>query len=131
MSNATAWLFESIAGNTDIAALIPGGVHQDVAPDDTVYPFVVIQEIASPPVENAHADLIGDREHWIVKAYERGVSHTIVDTIDEKIRALLHKASAPGIIHCLAGMRRPQADKDRNDNPIRGVVRYYEIFTQE
>lgn len=131
MSTASTWIYETITGDSGLGALVDERVFKYVAPEGTELPFIVIQEVASPPVENATADRIGDREDWIIKVYDKGESDINADSIDRSIRTLLHKASAPGIIHCLAGMRRTQADKDRNGNPIRGIVRSYEIFTQE
>lgn len=131
MSIASEWLFTKITTDTEIAALVGDRVFKYVAPEGTAFPFVVMQEITASPVGNYTADRIGDRERWIIKVYDKGNSDITVDTIDRLIRDLLHKSSGDDVIYCTAGMRRPQADLDKNKNPIRGIIREYEIFTQE
>ena len=131
MSIASEWLYTQITGDSALTEYIDGRVFKYVAPEGTAFPFVVMQEITASPVGNYTADRIGDRERWIIKVYDKGNSDITADEIDRLIRDLLHKSSGDDVVYCVAGMRRPQADLDKNKNPIRGIIREYEIFTQE
>lgn len=131
MSIASEWLYNKIIDDGAITEYVEQRVYKYVAPEGTSFPFVVIQEITASPVGNYTADRIGDRENWMVKVYDKGNSDVRVDAIDRMIRTLLHKSSGAGVVYCTAGTRRPQSDFDANKNPIKGIIRNYEIFTQE
>ena len=131
MSIASEWLYSEITGDTEITAYVEQRVYKYVAPEGTAFPFIVFHEVTGSPVSNYTADRIGDRERWIIKVYDKGSSDITADTIDRLIRSLLHKSGGDDVIYCVAGMRRTQADFDANKNPIRGIIREYEIYTQE
>lgn len=131
MSKASEYLYSKITTDTDITAYVGQRVYKYVAPEGTAFPFIVFHEVTGSPVSNYTADRIGDRERWIIKVYDKGSSDITADTIDRLIRTLLHKSSGDDVIYCVAGMRRTQADFDANKNPIRGIIREYEIYTQE
>ncbi|MEL7626984.1 MAG: DUF3168 domain-containing protein [Anaerolineaceae bacterium] len=128
MSIAAQWLISELKGNAEITALIGDRIHSYVAPEQADYPFVVIHEITSPPLENQFADRIGDQENWMIKVYQKGSSDVVADDIDRKIRTLLHKKTGANIISCVARQRLTQAEQDANGNPIRAIIRYYEIL---
>ena len=131
MSVASEYLYTKLTTDSGITAIVGQRIFKYVAPEGTAFPFIVIQEVTGTPVSNYTADIIGDRENWIIKVYDKGNSDIQADTIDRMIRTLLHKSSGAGVVYCTAGMRRPQSDTDANKNPIKGIIRNYEIFTQE
>lgn len=112
-------------------AELEGRVYQDVAPENTVFPFIVFQEVSTPPVQSMTADRIADSGTWLIKVYDRSSTRTVVDAIDKLVRERLHKRTAPGILACSAGMRIVREETDSNKNQVKGVFRYYEILTQE
>lgn len=122
---AETWLRECIATVSGIA----GGVHRDVALSGTVTPFVVINQVAASPVDNAFRDNIMDREVWRAKVVHESISYAPVYPICEAIRNALHKKQDDGIISATFERQHEQAEGDAA-NPIKSIIMEFELHTQ-
>jgi len=79
-----------LTNDTTLSGLAPGGVYRDIAPQDVASPFVIVSQMA-------HEDTygIGSRRQayetitYVIKGVANGTSGTTVQTIADRIHALL------------------------------------------
>ena len=129
--NAPAWIFETLKNDAQITAAIGTRIYRDVAPEAASYPFIVIQPLQAFPVENAYSDVIMDSERWQVKVTDKGTSYAAIRAIASRIRALLHKQRATGIISSTFASRLEYPEISETGAKFSNVVQDFRIYTQE
>lgn len=131
--NGDRWLFEKLTTDSQLATLLGGRVFVDVAPQDTEYPFAVIAAVSSVPVNNWSADRIMDNELWQVALWDDGASYLALESIADRVRAMVHKAastgSATGVIGAVyegAGRR----SEEEGDRVFKVIILEFRLYTQ-
>lgn len=129
--DAQKWLFDKLSQDAELSTKIGERIFADVAPEGTEFPFVVLTLVDMTPAANAYADSIFDTERWDVKVIDKSKSFKNAREIAERIRALLHKQSAPeqGIQGAKFEMKR-QFSQDEKGAIYRTIVQEFEIYTQ-
>jgi len=123
------WIYNTLKNDSQIAAVVGARVYRDVAPSTATYPLIVFQSIDMIPVDNAYRDNIMDAERWQVKLVDAS-SYTRIRPAAERIRSLLHKQAADGIVSCTyeMGMDQPEAKPD--GAIIKSIIQDFVIHTK-
>jgi hypothetical protein len=128
--NADKWLYAKLTGDAQLLTALGGRVYMDIAPQGTQYPLVVMSFVTSTPVTNVTADRIMDNELWQIAIWDNKPSYTGVETIADRIRDVIHKASGTGVIGAVSeGMPQRLIEQD-GDVIYKGLLLEFRIFTQ-
>lgn len=100
--NADKWLYGKLTGDGTLAAAIGARVYVDVAPQsNTQYPYLVMQMISNMQVAEIGAERVMDDELWQVTVVSDAPSYVSLETIADRIKTVLHKASGTGVVGCV------------------------------
>ena len=92
----SAWLYETLSGDTGLVAAAPGGIWQDVAPPDITSPIVVFTLYDNHDVHAVGAIRIMNNSGWLIKGISPGWgvedSKALAAEIDDLLQA---KSGAP------------------------------------
>lgn len=93
---AQTFIYGRLHGDATLMGMIPGGIHEDYAPDGTASPWVVVKEM-DPGRDNQPlgAPRIGSKPLYIVEAVGKLRSYLPLDPIAARIDQLLQGASGP------------------------------------
>lgn len=131
--NGDRWLYEKLTKDSQLATSLGERVFVDAAPSDTEYPFAVITAISSVPVSNWSADRIMDDELWQVTLWDDGASYLALETIADRVREVIHKATststATGIVGAVyeGAARRSEEEGDR---VFKAILLEFRLYTQ-
>lgn len=131
--NGDRWLYEKLTKDSQLATSLGGRVFVDAAPQDTEYPFAVIAAVSSVPVTNFCADRIMDNELWQVTLWDDGASYLALESIADRVRAVIHKATststATGIVGAVyeGTVRRSEEEGDR---VLKAILLEFRLYTQ-
>jgi len=127
--NGDKWLYSKLTTDSQLAASLGGRVFVDAAPSDTQYPFAVIAAVSSVPVSNWSADRIMDDELWQVTLWDDGASYLSLESIADRVRAVVHKASGTGVIGAVyeSTVRRSEEEGDR---VFKAILLEFRLYTQ-
>lgn len=98
--DADTWITTTLTADVELELLLNGRIYADIAPEGAQYPLVVIQLIDALPDENISADRIMDVENWQIRIVDKGSSYAHAKGIAARIRLILHKAAAAGVVGC-------------------------------
>jgi hypothetical protein len=129
MDNAAAWIVTTLKADAQLTALVGTRFYVDEAPEGTVYPFVVMQQIDAVPVQNAFADRIMDGERWQVKAVTKSTSWVAAKQIAERIEIALHKKRGSNVISSVIQFKMPMFEKDTS-GVYRTMILDFRVHTQ-
>jgi hypothetical protein len=129
MADGSAWIYSVLTGSTSLAALVGTRIYRDEAPENTAFPFVVIQQIDAVPVQNAFADRLMDGERWQVKAVNKATSYTTVNSIAALVETLLHKTRGSNVLSSVLEFKMPMSEKD-NGNTYKSMILDFRVHTQ-
>src|SRR5690242_13267232 len=94
---AETWIFQQLAGDSTLAALIGGATHpriySDQAPQGAAYPYVAIAMLSDRSVLTQNGIRVMENIVYIVKAVEKTASYADITSIANRLDALLHKQS--------------------------------------
>lgn len=90
---AERWIYSVLAADGALTAAAPGGIHSELAPAGTAYPFVVFQWMGADDVYGTGATRIMVRPLYLVKAVGTGTSKIALETAARRVDALLHQKS--------------------------------------
>jgi len=127
--NADRWLYTQLTTDSELASALGGRVYAEIAPQKTAYPLAVITFVAANHVGNASADRIMDNELWQIVVWTDQPNYTTIESIVDRIRAALHKASGAGVIGAVYEGRR-RLSEGRGDDVRKGIVLEFRLFTQ-
>ena len=127
--NADRWLVGTLKNDTTIAAAVGARVYQDQAPEETAYPLILVNYVSTLPVQNISADRVMDTELWRIRIIDQDPSYAGVESIADRVRSILHKASGTGVIGCVfAGAYRLPETSEKTQ--YRSIILEFELFTQ-
>lgn len=127
--NSDRWLYTQLTSDTQLSTALGGRVYIDAAPADTQYPLAVIALVASNQVGNLSADKVMDNELWQVVIWGQGSSYSGLESIADRIRTVLHKASGTGVIGAVyEGSRR--LSQQEGDVAYKAIVTEFRLYTQ-
>lgn len=129
MDNAAAWIVTTLKADAQLTALVGTRFYVDEAPEGTVYPFVVMQQIDAAPVQNAFADRIMDGERWQLKAVTKSKSWISAKQIAERIELTLHKARGANVISSVIEFKIPMVENDTTGT-YRTMILDFRVYTQ-
>lgn len=129
MADGSAWIYSVLTGSMSLAALIGTRIYRDEAPEGTVFPYVVIQQIDAVPVQNAFKDRLMDGERWQIKAVNEATSYTTVNSIAALIETLLHKARGSNVLSSVLEFKMPMSEKD-NGKTYKSMILDFRVHTQ-
>lgn len=124
--NADRWLYTQLTTDAQLATALGGRVFVDDAPLGTQYPLVIMTHVASQQVGNWSADRIMDNELWQIAVWTNQNNYTSIESIADRIRTVLHKASGTGVIGCV--FERPQRMSDPEG--YKALVLEFRLYTQ-
>lgn len=127
--NADKWLYATLTGDATLAAAIGARVYVDVAPQsNTQYPYIVMQMVSNVQVAEISAERVMDDEVWQVSVVTNG-AYTGIETIADRIKTVLHKASGAGVIGCVFEQLL-RFSEDEAGHVYKTIVLEFRIFTQ-
>lgn len=124
--NADRWLYTQLTTDTQLASALGGRVFVDMAPLDTEHPLVIMTSVAAQQVGNWSADRVMDNELWQIAVWTDQDNYTSIEAIADRIHAVLHKASGPGVIGCAFERRLRTSDPEG----YRAVILEFRLYTQ-
>lgn len=128
--NADKWLFATLTGDATLAAAIGARVYVDVAPQsNTQYPYIVMQMVSSVQVAEIGVERVMDDEVWQVALVSNAPSYVSLETIADRIKTVLHKASGTGVIGCVFEQLL-RFSEDEAGHVYKTIVLEFRIFTQ-
>lgn len=127
--NGDSWLYTKLTEDSTLASSLGGRVFIDLAPADTQYPMAVISVVSSIPVSNWSADRIMDTELWQVAVWDDDASYLALESIADRVREVIHKASGTGVIGAVyeGAMRRSEEEGDR---VFKAIVMEFRVYAQ-
>jgi len=127
--NADKWLYSKMTTDTQLATALGGRVYSEIAPQHTQYPCVVFQQVSSLAIANVSVDPIMDDELWQVRIVVDKPDYTAIETIADRIKAVLHKASGTGVIGCVyEGLQR--LSETESGKFYQSIILEFRLFTQ-
>lgn len=116
------WAFDTLSGDATLASLVTG-VHSGSAPDDAVYPFVVLGEFSARPNLTLDGTVQIIHVSFEVIALDRNTeSYSRVEAIHERVFQLLHQKSGVGDGGTVYGCLYESSSREaytQNNLPIR------------
>lgn len=89
---AQQWIYEQLHGDAPLLAAAPGDVHARIAPDGTAYPFVTMQFMGGSDLTTHNGTRIWAETLWLVKVTVKANASAALDTVLDRIDALLDRA---------------------------------------
>lgn len=129
MADGSAWIYSVLTGSTSLAALVSTRIYRDEAPENTAFPYVVMQQIDAVPVQNAFRDRLMDGERWQVKAVNKANSYTTVNSIAALVETLLHKQRGSNVLSSVLEFKMPMSEKD-NGITYKSMILDFRVHTQ-
>lgn len=129
MADGSAWIYSVLTGSTSLAALVSTRIYRDEAPENTAFPYVVMQQIDAVPVQNAFKDKLMDGERWQVKAVNKANSYTTVNSIAAIVETLLHKTRGSNVLSSVLEFKMPMSEKD-NGVTYKSMILDFRVHTQ-
>jgi len=124
--NADRWLYTQLTKDTQLVSALGGRVFVDLAPHGTQYPLAVMTFVAAQQVGNWSSDRIMDNELWQIAVWTNQENYTSIETIADRIRAVLHKASGTGVIGCSFERQLRMSDPEG----YKAIILEFRLFTQ-
>jgi len=124
--NADRWLYTQLTTDPTLNTTLGGRVFADVAPLGTQYPLVVMTFVAAQQVGNWSSDRIMDNELWQIAVWTNEPNYTSIETVTDRIRQVLHKASGTGVISCAFERQLRMSDPEG----YKTIILEFRLFTQ-
>lgn len=124
--NADRWLYTQLITDANLAAVLGGRVFVDVAPLGTEYPLAVMTFVAAQQVGNWSSDRIMDNELWQITVWTNQNNYTSIETVADRIRQVLHKASGTGVVGCSFERQLRMSDPEG----YKAIILEFRLFTQ-
>lgn len=128
--NADKWLKTKLSGDATITGVVSTRIYEEQAPQTATYPLITIQQYAaSEPLTNVGADAVMDAELWQVMIVTDKPSYSTLETVADRIRAVLHKSTGTGVLACeFTGAQR--LAEAVSGVKYRTIVLEFRIYTQ-
>jgi hypothetical protein len=100
-ARARSWLWQTITGDTQVAAAIGNRLYLGNGPVGAAYPFGVLQLLSGTDLMGVGPARIWVDMLWLVKIIAKGTSTAPIEPVVDRIDALLHAKSgtvAGGVI---------------------------------
>lgn len=127
--NADRWLYTQFTTDSQLATALGGRVYVDVAPQDTQYPLAIMTFVTARQVGNMSADRVMDDELWQIAIWTDKTSYTELESIADRVRSVIHKASGSGIIGAVYEGERRLVEQD-GDIVYKALILEFRLFTQ-
>lgn len=124
--NADRWLYTQLTTDAQLATVLGGRVFVDEAPLNTQYPLAIMTFVAAQQVGNWSADRIMDSELWQIAVWTNQNNYSSIESIADRIRAVLHKASGTGVIGCAFERQLRMSDPEG----YKAVILEFRLYTQ-
>jgi len=124
--NADRWLYTQLTTDSQLAVSLGGRVIVDNAPLNTQYPLAIMTFVSSQQVGNWSADRVMDNELWQIAVWTNQDNYTSIESIADRIRAVLHKASGTGVIGCAFERQLRMSDPEG----YRAIILEFRLYTQ-
>ncbi len=124
--NADRWLYTQLTTDAQLAAALGGRVFVDNAPLGTQYPLAIMTFVSSQQVGNWSQDRIMDNELWQIAVWSNQNKYSSIESIADRIRAVLHKASGTGVIGVVFERQTRMSDPEG----YKAIVLEFRLFTQ-
>lgn len=98
---AERWLYETLAGDAELTALVSDRIFGYIAPIEAVFPLVVFQVQAGADVRGVGPTRIMSALTMVVRGVDRGQSFVGLEAIADRIDALLQGRSGVGVLGCV------------------------------
>lgn len=123
---ADRWLYETITGDAQLHATLGNRVFVDNAPLGTSYPLAVMTFVTANQISNVSADRVADNELWQVALWTDEPNYTSIESVANRLRAVLHKASGAGVLSCAFETQTRMSDADG----YKAIILEFRLFTQ-
>lgn len=124
--NADRWLYTQLTTDAQLTSALGGRVFVDTAPLGTQYPLAIMTFVAAQQVGNWSADRIMDNELWQIAVWTNQNNYTSIESIADRIRAVLHKASGTGVVGCVFERQTRMSDPEG----YKALVLEFRLYTQ-
>lgn len=124
--NADRWLYTQLTTDPQLSTSLGGRVFVDMAPLGTQYPLAIMTFVAAQQVGNWSADRIMDNEVWQIAVWMNQDNYTSIESIADRIRAVLHKASGTGIVGCAFERQLRMNDPEG----YKAIILEFRLYTQ-
>lgn len=126
---AATWLYNTLSGDTTLAGKVGARIYRDSAPEGTAFPFLAYQLVDVVPVYNAFSDELMEAERWQIKAVDIGHDYSDIETIAARVKTLLHKKSASGVVSAVFIMKMSLSESD-NGETYKTIILDFRVHTQ-
>lgn len=126
---ADAWLF----GTLNADPLLAGKVHDALAPQDSVPPYVVFQQQSGTDVLTANRSRVMANLLYVVRVIGQGASFAALKALAQRVDALLQRASGSNADGTVLSSHREEPMKrayTEQGVAYREVVLTYRLFVQ-
>jgi len=127
--NADRWLYEQLTTDSQLSAALGGRVYVDIAPQGAQYPLAILTLVMAQQIGNLFDDRVMDAETWQVAVWTDEPSYTDIESIADRIRAILHKAGGAGVLAAVYQEQRRMMEQD-GDKEYKAIILEFKIFTQ-
>ena len=127
--NADRWLYTQLTTDSQLATTLGGRIYIDIAPQDTQYPLAIMTFVTARQVSNMSADRVMDDELWQIAIWTDKPSYTELESIADRIRSVIHKASGTGVVGAVYEGERRLMEQD-GDTVYKALILEFRLFTQ-
>lgn len=124
--NADRWLYTQLTTDVQLSTALGGRVFVDMAPLGTQYPLAIMTFVAAQQVGTWSQDRVMDNELWQIAVWTNQENYSGIESIADRIRAVLHKTSGTGVIGCIFERQLRMSDPEG----YRAVILEFRLFTQ-
>jgi hypothetical protein len=127
--NADRWLHTQLTTDSQLATALSGRIYIDIAPQDTQYPLAIMTFVTARQVGNMSADRVMDDELWQIAIWTDKPSYIELESIADRIRSVIHKASGTGVVGAIYEGERRLMEQD-GDTVYKALILEFRLFTQ-
>lgn len=124
--NADRWLYTQLTTDVQLSTALGGRVFVDMAPLGTQYPLAIMTFVAAQQVGTWSQDRVMDNELWQIAVWTNQNNYSGIESIADRIRAVLHKTSGTGVIGCIFERQLRMMDPEG----FRAIVLEFRLYTQ-
>lgn len=119
------FIFQTLSGDAELGALIPGGVHSEVAPEGTASPWIVFQYLGGSDLRGVGTVRVYASGVWIVKVIGEGQSFADLAEAADRMDTVLHGSFGGVVVACYREQpfRFAEVDGDRQYRHLGGNYR--------
>lgn len=133
---AERWLYGKLSGDTGtggVYTLVATRIYNGAAAQGAAYPLIVYQSLSGVDVQGVGSEFIMVNEIFSVKAVAQAQTYGTVETIANRVNAVLHKSSGAvsgGTVLACVRLYVDKMEEIVNGTMFKTIMQRYRVYSQ-